>query len=237
VSFICLLVAKPTDTPVLDPPRRDPFAAALARSTSRRGPKGTFVEDLASSSREPLSSSGFLASPTRGTPEPQDQWGIKPIPSGYKCQIVIVAPPPPPEPVPQTKGSKEKPKPPAEPDHLIRANSLAGYWELNRRVIKSLAGSPSASGSGQGSQARGPQSQNSSSANEDNRPISALAQISPDSLIGESTRVAEKTSIKKCVIGRHCVIGKGAKLTGCVLWDFVVVEEKYISTHISAFSK
>lgn len=53
-----------------------------------------------------------------------------------------------------------------------------------------------------------------------------MAQISPDSLIGGSTRVAEKASIKKCVVGRHCVIGKGAKLTGCVLWDFVVVEEK-----------
>jgi translation initiation factor eIF-2B subunit gamma len=53
-----------------------------------------------------------------------------------------------------------------------------------------------------------------------------LAQIGPDSLIGQGTRVAEKAGIKKSIIGRHCVIGKGAKLTGCVLWDFVVVEEK-----------
>ncbi|MFS2022040.1 hypothetical protein ACEN88_36465 [Massilia sp. CT11-108] len=45
-------------------------------------------------------------------------------------------------------------------------------------------------------------------------------------MIGQGSRVGEKASIKKCIIGRHCVIGKGAKLTGCVLWDFVVVEEK-----------
>jgi translation initiation factor eIF-2B subunit gamma len=56
--------------------------------------------------------------------------------------------------------------------------------------------------------------------------ITPTAQISPDSLLGEGTRVGDRASIKKCVVGRHCNIGRGAKITGCVLWDFVTVEEK-----------
>ena len=213
-------------TPVLDPSRRDPLASALARSSARHDPKGSFVEeeDSSSSSKVPLSSSGFLPSPSSRSPEPREEWGLKPVKSGYNCQIVIAAPPPTPEPAPQaqSKGSKEKSKP-AEPDHLIRANSLAGYWELNRRFIKSLA----IATQGQVNP------NNSRMSAEEGAPISNLAQISPDSLIGDSTRVAEKTSIKKCVIGRHCVIGKGAKLTGCVLWDFVVIEEGYVLPSLS----
>jgi translation initiation factor eIF-2B subunit gamma len=179
--------------------------------------KGTFVEDnTASSSQVPLSSSGFLPSPSSRSPEPREEWGLKPVKSGYKCQIVIAAPPPIPETTPQQKGSKEKSKP-IEPDHLIRANSLAGYWELNRRFIRQMSITN-----------QGQVNPNNSRMSGEDGPISSLAQISPDSAIGESTRVAEKTSIKKCVIGRHCVIGKGAKLTGCVLWDFVVIEEKYV---------
>ena len=204
-------------TSVLDPSRRDPLASALARSSARHELKGTFVEDnTASSSQIPLSSSGFLPSPSSRSPEPREEWGLKPVKSGYKCQIVIAAPPPIPEPTPQQKGSKEKSKP-IEPDHLIRANSLAGYWELNRRFIRQL-----------GITNQGQVNPNNARMSGEDGPISNLAQISPDSAIGESTRVAEKTSIKKCVIGRHCVIGKGAKLTGCVLWDFVVIEEKYV---------
>jgi translation initiation factor eIF-2B subunit gamma len=206
------------DDAVLDPSRRDPLASALARSSARHGPKGTFIdeEETASSSQIPLSSSGFLPSPSRNSPEPREEWGLKPVKSGYKCQIVIAAPPPIPEPAPQTKGTTANSKAAPEPDHLIRANSLAGYWELNRRFIKSL-----------GIATQGQVNPNNARMSaEEGAPISNLAQISPDSLIGESTRVAEKTSIKKCVIGRHCVIGKGAKLTGCVLWDFVVIEEK-----------
>lgn len=57
-------------------------------------------------------------------------------------------------------------------------------------------------------------------------PIHPSAQISADSVVGEGAKIGEKSSIKKTIIGRHCVIGKGAKLSGCILWDFVVVDEK-----------
>lgn len=108
-------------------------------------------------------------------------------------------------------GKPDKSKVVTEPEHLIRANSLAGYWELNRRLIRNLPTGPGSSPH-IGSTEEGA--------------ISASAQISPDTIVGEGTRVGERASIKKCVVGRHCVIGRGAKLTGCVLWDFVVVEEK-----------
>lgn len=53
--------------------------------------------------------------------------------------------------------------------------------------------------------------------------IDQKATISPDSLIGDSTRVEERAAIKKSVIGKHCVIGKMAKITNCVLLDHCVV--------------
>ncbi|KAG6865847.1 hypothetical protein C0991_011179 [Blastosporella zonata] len=55
--------------------------------------------------------------------------------------------------------------------------------------------------------------------------IDQKAQISSDTIIGGSTQVSERTTIKKSVIGRHCVIGKMAKIVGCVLLDHCVIED------------
>ncbi|KAJ7132871.1 UDP-3-O-glucosamine N-acyltransferase [Mycena crocata] len=55
--------------------------------------------------------------------------------------------------------------------------------------------------------------------------IDQKAQISSDTIIGDSTKVDERSSIKKSVIGRHCTIGKMAKIVGCVLLDHCVVED------------
>jgi len=53
--------------------------------------------------------------------------------------------------------------------------------------------------------------------------IDQKAQISTDSIIGDSTRVEERTSIKKSVIGRHCIVGKMTKVVGCVILDHCVI--------------
>ena len=53
--------------------------------------------------------------------------------------------------------------------------------------------------------------------------IDAKAQISTDSNIGHSTRVEERASIKKSVVGRHCVIGRAVKIAGCVILDHCVI--------------
>ncbi|KAG8953952.1 hypothetical protein FRC04_000936 [Tulasnella sp. 424] len=55
--------------------------------------------------------------------------------------------------------------------------------------------------------------------------IDPKAQISSDSMVGPSTKIAERTSIKKSVIGSHCVIGRNLRIFGCVLIDHVVVKD------------
>ncbi|TBU31643.1 UDP-3-O-glucosamine N-acyltransferase [Dichomitus squalens] len=55
--------------------------------------------------------------------------------------------------------------------------------------------------------------------------IDHKAQISGDSMIGRSTRVEERASIKRSVIGKHCVIGKMAKIVSCVVLDHCVIAE------------
>ncbi|KXN90911.1 putative translation initiation factor eIF-2B subunit gamma [Leucoagaricus sp. SymC.cos] len=55
--------------------------------------------------------------------------------------------------------------------------------------------------------------------------IDQKAQISPDTIIGDSTKVSERTAIKKSIIGRHCIIGKMVKIVGCILLDHCVIED------------
>jgi translation initiation factor eIF-2B subunit gamma len=57
--------------------------------------------------------------------------------------------------------------------------------------------------------------------------IDAKSQISADSSIGQSTRVEERASIKKSIVGRHCVIGKMTKIVGCVILDHCIIEDGY----------
>ncbi|OCF42328.1 translation initiation factor eIF-2B subunit gamma [Kwoniella heveanensis CBS 569] len=249
--------------PILNPPQKDPFAAALARSTTSDPASSAFStispESSPHFSHVPLPSSknprsASASTESNGSNSMQNSMLIDPEEPikmthqkgviGWKCKVIVSAP----QPVAvatagaaaagTAKGGKQQQgkdkTPPAEPDYLIRSNTLAGYWELNRRFLRTLASSAKATFSG-GSSIN---SNNNSNAiatraagliNEEAvgpaPAISPAAQISPDSLIGEGTRVGEKASIKKCIIGRHCVIGKNAKLTGCVLWDFVTVEE------------
>lgn len=140
----------------------------------------------------------------------------------WKCQAVVVAPEPEPSQpaTSQGKGKDKSKAPPAEPAYLIRANSLAGYWELNRKFLRTMTPAVAA---------QPPTPAAAAARSEDGQAgpaISPSAQISPDSLLGEGTKVGDRASIKKCVVGRHCNIGRGAKITGSILWDFVTVEEK-----------
>jgi len=60
----------------------------------------------------------------------------------------------------------------------------------------------------------------------DNRAlIDAKSRISPDSMIGSSTKIGERATITRSVIGRHCVIGKTSRVVGCMLLDHCVVGE------------
>ncbi|GMK55435.1 hypothetical protein CspeluHIS016_0204910 [Cutaneotrichosporon spelunceum] len=187
---------------LLNPPRRDPFAAALARSTATSFRAGVALAAAAAPSASATPEGDELFE-FKNIARAKAKGAHKPKPAAWSCHVVIVKP--------EAGGSKEdekkKGKAEPEPERIIRANNIAGYWEMNRHVVKTLGAA------------------NPARAKEDKDEIAPSAQISPDSLVGEGVRVGERASIKKCIVGRHCVIGKNAKLTGCVLWDFCVVEE------------
>ncbi|CCM00394.1 uncharacterized protein FIBRA_02424 [Fibroporia radiculosa] len=94
----------------------------------------------------------------------------------------------------------------ANTEYAARANNLHGYLELNRhflsQTVYSLPTDP-----------------------ESRSLIDHKAQISSDSMIGHSTKVEERTSIKKSIIGKHCVIGKMVRITGCVVHDHCVIAD------------
>ncbi|KAI0633602.1 UDP-3-O-glucosamine N-acyltransferase [Trametes polyzona] len=87
-----------------------------------------------------------------------------------------------------------------------RANNLHTYLELNRFFLS--------------------QTSYTLPSDPENRAlIDQKAQISTDSMIGRSTRVEERATIKRSVIGKHCVIGKMARVIGCILLDHCVVAD------------
>ncbi|KAG8919646.1 hypothetical protein FRC01_001187 [Tulasnella sp. 417] len=94
----------------------------------------------------------------------------------------------------------------------IRANTVKTYFEANRLPSR---------------EQYQPQQATPGSTQPGDREywIDPKAQISSDSLVGPSTKIAERTSIKKSVIGSHCVIGRNVRISGCVLMDHVVVKD------------
>ncbi|KAF9820326.1 hypothetical protein IEO21_01540 [Rhodonia placenta] len=94
----------------------------------------------------------------------------------------------------------------ADGGYAARANNLHSYLELNRHFLSQTTYSL-------------PTDQESRSL------IDHKAQISSDSMIGHSTRVEERTTVKKSIIGQHCVIGKMARIVGCVVQDHCVIAD------------
>lgn len=95
----------------------------------------------------------------------------------------------------------------AKDGFCIRANDLPSYLEANRHFVYSASSYTLPSD---------PQMRSL---------IDAKASISPDSIIGDFTKVDERASIKKSVIGKHCVVGKMAKIVGCVILDHCVIAD------------
>lgn len=44
-------------------------------------------------------------------------------------------------------------------------------------------------------------------------------------MVGHTTKVEERTTIKKSVIGKHCIIGKMVKIVGCIILDHCVIAD------------
>jgi translation initiation factor eIF-2B subunit gamma len=50
--------------------------------------------------------------------------------------------------------------------------------------------------------------------------------VGNDSVIGEYTKIDEKSSVKKSCVGAHCIIGKNVKIANSVIMDHVVISDK-----------
>lgn len=89
-----------------------------------------------------------------------------------------------------------------------RVNTLGLYIEANRQVPKLLLNlgleEPLVHGSAQ---------------------ITDRGMVGSDSIIGSSTQVGEKTSIKHSIIGSMCTIKGKVKITNCIIMNSVTIEE------------
>lgn len=55
--------------------------------------------------------------------------------------------------------------------------------------------------------------------------IGARSAVGPACMVGEDTKIAEKCSVKKSVLGRRCRLGPGTKIVNSVIHDDVVIED------------
>ncbi|KAI5451693.1 Translation initiation factor eIF-2B subunit gamma [Naganishia albida] len=231
----------------------DPLAVALAKSTVASlslttdppaDPRDYFESTNATSPSSPAKTPGetlldFKYNLKPGHAGDKRKSYQRPAPGDeLRCAMVIYERPlPEVAPVAPTQNQKgrgqqmvEKEKDVEPP--LMRGNTVAVYWELNRQFLRAmppnLANLPARHQPGAPpSNTSGP----STPAGTDAKPpppvgnVDPKAQVSADTLLAASTRVGERTSIKKCIIGRHCVLGKNVKLTNCVIWDYVVIAD------------
>ncbi|PWN53418.1 hypothetical protein IE53DRAFT_338777 [Violaceomyces palustris] len=119
---------------------------------------------------------------------------------------------------------------------VARANTVPTYMECNRHLLKALlsnqplpplpfqSGVGTLGGGGGGEQGAPPTPSTTASAAttpaSGNLPlIDAKAQVSADTLVGEGTRIGERSMLKRSIIGRNCTISKNARIVGCILMD------------------
>jgi translation initiation factor eIF-2B subunit gamma len=92
-----------------------------------------------------------------------------------------------------------------------RANTLGSYLDTNLRLAK---------GSGVTTVKTGTPRQSSMTE------VSAKTQIGGDSLVGDGTRIGDRCSVKRSVIGPHCTIGKNVKISDSVVMEHCTIEDK-----------
>ena len=113
------------------------------------------------------------------------------------------------------------------PRFIARANTVPTFLESNRWMLKALSSQspppfsiPSISNEHLDGAAP------ATTQSKDETLQSSSAQLSPDSLIGFGTKIGDRASIKRSVVGNRCEIAGGARLSGCVLMDGCRVLEK-----------
>ncbi|XP_054161472.1 translation initiation factor eIF-2B subunit gamma-like [Oppia nitens] len=88
--------------------------------------------------------------------------------------------------------------------YCIRANTLSGFCEANRMLLKQMNTS-------------------------DKKPIKSQSSISSksqiDAIVGNNNKIGDKCSIKRSIIGNNCIIGDKVKIMNSIIMDNVVIEE------------
>ena len=93
-------------------------------------------------------------------------------------------------------------------NYCLRANTLPAVLEASRQLMKSAIFTQSIS----------PKVAASAE-------ISPRSQVGNDSLFGDSSRLGERSSIKKSVVGNSCSIGSNVKIVNCIVMDGAVIED------------
>lgn len=65
--------------------------------------------------------------------------------------------------------------------------------------------------------------------------VTQKSQVGNDSIVGEYTKIAEKSSVKRSIIGAHCIIGKNVKIANSIIMDHVVLEDSYVLYYTPCF--
>ena len=92
-------------------------------------------------------------------------------------------------------------------NYCLRANTLPALMECTRQLMKSgVAGGT------------GPKVASSAE-------ISPRSQVGNDSLFGESSRLGERSSVKKSVVGSNCSLGSNVKVVNCIVMDGAIIED------------
>ncbi|KAH3741886.1 hypothetical protein DPMN_048616, partial [Dreissena polymorpha] len=90
----------------------------------------------------------------------------------------------------------------------VRTNTVASYCETNKQIHRYLSSL-----------------QKDAQNIEPTAVLKGKPQIGSDCLVGNSSTIAEKVSIKRSVIGQHCVIGEKVKISNSVLQDHVRIAD------------
>jgi translation initiation factor eIF-2B subunit gamma len=58
--------------------------------------------------------------------------------------------------------------------------------------------------------------------------INQRTQVGTDCIVGSGSKIDERCSVKKSIIGQHCTIGKNCKISNSVIMGHVVIEDMVV---------
>merc|ERR1712137_106329 len=104
-----------------------------------------------------------------------------------------------------------------EKTYCGRANTSKSFMEINRDVAKGITSFTPL----ETANSRGAFISESST-------VDKTTTIGPQSIVGESTTVGTKCSVKHSIIGKNCVIGDRVKVTNSIVLDNVKIEDEVV---------